>query len=231
MAESLCRSRKPPEQWKSLGFYLFAPQSQIDRGIFGSAMQEESIRDAILRRINSYECEDPNHMQKWQRLWFEPLLAILERRCVSWEDTIDKVKQNDSDAGAQIELFYRRTLEFNKGKNAEACGNPSKGKGLREASFVYIPQVNERTVLHLSIRGGSYYLRLYDLRAPTKKPSVFKVEGCSTAQELRVSEVIVKEFPVTKADMDHSLDDEPEYWCKRIQEVNAEYFATENAPF
>jgi hypothetical protein len=35
----------------------------------------------------------------------------------------------------------------------------------------------------------------------------------------------MKEFPLTKTDFGHNLDEEPEYWCKRIQEVNAECFA------
>lgn len=232
MAQSLCRSRKPPELWKSLGFYLFAPQSQIDRGIFVNAMQKESIRAAIRGRIDSYQCEERNEMQEWVRLWFEPLLDRLESRCVSWEETIEKVNRYDSEAGAQMEQFYGRTLEFNKGKNTDAGGNPAKGKGPREPSFVYIPQVTkeELTVLHLSIRGGRYNLRLYDLGAPTKKPRYRNVIGCSTAQELRASGAIVKEFPVTKTDMGYSLDKEPEYWCKRIQEVNAECFATEMKP-
>ena len=195
-------------------------------------MQKESIRAAIRGRIDSYQCEERNEMQEWVRLWFEPLLDRLESRCVSWEETIEKVNRYDSEAGAQMEQFYGRTLEFNKGKNTDAGGNPAKGKGPREPSFVYIPQVTkeELTVLHLSIRGGRYNLRLYDLGAPTKKPRYRNVIGCSTAQELRASGAIVKEFPVTKTDMGYSLDKEPEYWCKRIQEVNAECFATEMKP-
>jgi hypothetical protein len=68
-----------------------------------------------------------------------------------------KVKQYDSESGSQIEQFYRRTLQFNRGKNADAGRNPAKGKGPRESFFVYIPQVTkeERTVLDLSIRGGA----------------------------------------------------------------------------
>jgi hypothetical protein len=232
MAESLSHCGKPPEQWKSLGFYLFAPKSQIDRGVFDNAMQKESIRDVIRRRINSYQCGEPSGMQAWERLWFDPLLARLESRCVSWEETIEKVKGYDSEVGSQIEEFYHRTLEFNSLKNADAGRMPAKGKGPRESSFVYIPCVtkDERTVLHLSVRGGSYNLRLYQLAAPTKKPRYYKVSGCSTAQQLRLSGAIVNEFPLTKTDMGHNLDEEPEYWCKRIQEVNAECFATDIEP-
>lgn len=229
MAESLSRCGKPAEQWKSLGFYLFAPKSQIDRGVFGSAIEGESIRDVIQGRVSSYQFEEPDEIQAWVRLWFEPLLARLEIRCVSWEEIIEKIKRHDSNAGFEIERFYSRTLDFNKGKNAEVERNPARGKGRRDASFVHIPHVTKerRTVLHLSIRGGSYNLRLYDLAAPTKKPLYCKVRGCATAQELRDSGAIVKEFPLTETDMEHNLDGEPEYWCKRIQQVNAMCFATE----
>ena len=50
MAESLFLSGKPPDQWKSLGFYLFAPQSQIARGIFSAAMEHDSVRKGIRDR-------------------------------------------------------------------------------------------------------------------------------------------------------------------------------------
>jgi hypothetical protein len=231
MAESLCRSGKPPDQWKSLGFYLFAPQSQIDRGIFSGAMERDSVRKAIRGRINSYECEYPNEIQQWESLWFEPLVARMKPTCVSWEKIIEDIKRHDSETGSQIEKFYSRTLEFNRAKKPTA-GGPNKGKGLRQPSFVYIPQITkeDRTVLHLSVRGDSYRLRRYDLRARTKKPRGCTLPECATIQELRASSSIVKEFSVTKADMRHSLDNEPEYWCKRIEEVNAECFTTEDAP-
>jgi hypothetical protein len=231
MAESLCCSGKPPDQWKSLGFYLFAPQSQIDRGIFSGAMECDSIRKAIRGRVNRYECEDPGEMQQWESLWFEPLVARLKPTCVSWEKIIEDIKRHDSETGSQIEKFYCRTLEFNKNKKT-APSDPSQGKGLRQPSFVYIPQITkeDRTVLHLSVRGDSYKLRRYDLRARTKKPRVFRLPGCSTIQELRASGSILKEFPVTEADMRHSIDKKPDYWCNRIEEVNAECFTTEDAP-
>jgi hypothetical protein len=228
MAECLSRVGKPLDHWKSLGFYLFAPKVQIDKGIFRGAMNNDSIRNATRRRIGGYGCEDLNEMQQWERLWLEPLTARLELTCVSWEKIIDDIKRQDPDTGTQIATFYDRTLEFNKTRKT-AISNPKQGKGMREAFLVYIPQItrDDHTVLHLSVRGDRYKLRRYNLHARTKKLRILRLPGCSTIHELRASGAILKEFSVTEADMRNNIDAKPEYWCRRIEEVNAECFATQ----
>ena len=96
----------------------------------------------------------------------------------------------------------------------------ARGKGSREAFFAFIPTVAPGTFLHLSVRGGSYRLRLYDLRRPGERPRVFTIPSCSSFEDLRAGNIIAECVPVTAEDLCHSIDEEPQYWCERIREVD-----------
>ncbi len=105
----------------------------------------------------------------------------------------------------------------------------SAGKGSREAFLVYAPKLAAETFLHLSIRGGSYRIRRYDLDMPGSRPKSQLVPGCPTFDSLRQSDVIERYIPLTAEDMMHNLDEEPEYWCERIRTLNSRYLRTEAA--
>jgi hypothetical protein len=96
----------------------------------------------------------------------------------------------------------------------------ARGKGSREAFFVFIPTLAPDTFLHLSVRGGSYRLRQYDLRRPGERPRVFTVPSCSSFEDLRAGNIIAEWVPVTAEDLSHRIDEEPQYWCERIRAVN-----------
>jgi len=102
------------------------------------------------------------------------------------------------------------------------------GKGLREAFFVFIPQLFPDTALHLSVRGGSYRLRKYDLKRLGNCPRAFTVPGYPSFETLRASNVIAQWIPVSAEDLNHSIDEEPQYWCRRIQAVNCEHLSAED---
>jgi hypothetical protein len=96
----------------------------------------------------------------------------------------------------------------------------ARGKGSREAFFVFIPTLAPDTFLHLSVRGGNYRLRQYDLRRPGERPRVFTVPSCSSFEDLRAGNIIAEWVPVTAEDLSHRIDEEPQYWCERIRAVN-----------
>ena len=119
------------------------------------------------------------------------------------------------------------TVRFHDSSAAEGAEGESdtqhdiaKGKGAREAFFVFIPALASDTFLHLSVRGGSYRLRQYDLQQPGKRPRVFTAPSGSTFQDLLAGNIIEERIPVTLEDLAHSIDDEPQYWCERIKAVN-----------
>ncbi|MBN9663646.1 MAG: hypothetical protein J0H49_35940 [Acidobacteria bacterium] len=230
MAESLYRCKRPLSQWTSLGFFVLAPESQIARGLFSDYMQRECICETIRHRITTYQSKSQGEMNDWEELWFKPLLDKMTIQCVSWESIVEIIKGHDSGAGSQIEDFYQLTIAFNQSKIARIARNKTAGKGVREASLVYIPQITqgEQTVLHLSVRRGSYRLRRYGSALPAQTPKPFRIEPYTTAQQLIDSGLIVRTVQLSEADMKHSLTNEPEYWCKLIREVNSKLFAPQD---
>ena len=94
------------------------------------------------------------------------------------------------------------------------------GKGRREAFFVFIPTISTDSALHLSIRGGSYRLRQYDVNQPGKRPRAFSLPEHRTSEALRESHIVEYWIPVTPDDYAHNIDDEPAYWVARIQVIN-----------
>ena len=124
-----------------------------------------------------------------------------------------------------------RDSSVNEGARGETAKQHTvaKGKGAREAFFVFIPTLAPDTFLHLSVRGGSYRLRQYNLQRPSARPRVFTVPSCSTVQDLLAGKIIEERIPVRLEDLAHSIDDEPPYWCERIREVNLAHLPAKSA--
>ena len=110
IAELLHRAKRPPSEMVSLGFYLLAPSSQIERGVFSKVVNKKSILKKVSRRVQSYEGE----RERWYEEWFRPTWEMLDIQCLSWEEVITAIKKCDSSAGASIDLFYDFCLSFGK---------------------------------------------------------------------------------------------------------------------
>ena len=113
-----------------------------------------------------------------------------------------------------------------------AAGTPqstARGKGAREAFFVLIPTLVPDTFLHLSVRGGSYRLRQYDLGRPGGRPRVFTVPACSSFEGLKAANIIAEWVPVAAEDLCHRIEEEHQYWCERIRAVNLAYLLVQSA--
>jgi hypothetical protein len=108
IAEVLKRAGKRVEEFKALGFYVLAPASQIEQGLFDQHLSKVSLHSAVDQRVKEY-----GDKQEWFSKWFLPVLKQLDIKAVSWESLIDLLTDRDPDAD-QLKDFYRRCLKFNK---------------------------------------------------------------------------------------------------------------------
>jgi len=109
MAEILSRAGRPPGKLQSLAFFVLAPESQIQRGLFSDHLSKDSIRRSVSKRASQFGGD----LDNWLHNWFEPCLEAVVIGALSWEEVIHTIGSTDSDAQAFLGDFYRRSLEFN----------------------------------------------------------------------------------------------------------------------
>ena len=109
IAELLHKARLSPSRFESLAFFVVAPQSQINAGVFGSIVTHESVRSKVERRVSEYE----GTKDAWFEGSFLPVLERVHLECVSWEGLIQDIINVDERAGADLSSFYRESLRFN----------------------------------------------------------------------------------------------------------------------
>jgi hypothetical protein len=113
MASMLTETGGSGDAMKSLGFYVFAPQQQFDRGVFGDLMTPDSIRRKVARRIARYDDDCRKlRLEPWSERWLSPLLNRLDLQIVSWESVIVRIKNSDRRWGDTVQDFYSRTLRY-----------------------------------------------------------------------------------------------------------------------
>jgi hypothetical protein len=109
MAEVLRRAECQPEEVGSLGFYVLAPASQIDKGVFSSVMNQKSVLQKVERRVSEYQGEK----DAWFDQWFYPTVNNIEILCLSWEELIAAIGSADVAFCDGISRFYDYCLRFN----------------------------------------------------------------------------------------------------------------------
>jgi hypothetical protein len=109
MAEVLRRAKCQPEEVGKLGFYVLAPASQIDKGVFSSVMNEESVLQKVERRVSGYKGEK----DAWFDQWFYPTVTNIVIQCLSWEELITAIGPVDRAFYEGISRFYDYCLKFN----------------------------------------------------------------------------------------------------------------------
>jgi hypothetical protein len=107
MADISCR----PEQMTALGFYVVAPGSQIESGVFDEQLRKESILHKVSERVAAYEDPAKN---EWLDKCFTPVLDRAEIAALSWEKIGEFIASHDSNAGASFSEFYTRCLKYNR---------------------------------------------------------------------------------------------------------------------
>jgi len=109
IAEVLKRAGRPVTEFKALGFYVLAPASQIQRGVFDEQLTKDSLRAVVERRVKEYG----GKRDRWFSQWFLPIHERLDTKAISWEDLIAFLTVRDPEA-YQLSAFYGQCLRFNK---------------------------------------------------------------------------------------------------------------------
>lgn len=110
IAELAKRAAIAPTSFDDIAFYVIAPQSRIDEGVFSPYMDAHAVRDVVRQRVAEYE--EPKKDQ-WFNDWFLPTSEIANIRCISWEEILTVISaQNEAD-GQSLGEFYAQCLEFN----------------------------------------------------------------------------------------------------------------------
>jgi hypothetical protein len=110
MAEVFHRAHRSPEAASCLGFYVLAPDSQIQRGVFAAAMDRDSIGRKVKKRIEGYA----GTRDQWHEEWFQPTFQCTDVSSISWEDLVEHIRADDTESGDAIGRFYARCVEFNQ---------------------------------------------------------------------------------------------------------------------
>lgn len=109
IAWEISRSNRTVDDFEFLGFYVIAPRTQINRGIFSSQVNWHSIRRKVDLRIDAYSEDHEKHaeLRKWYSDFFIPTLELIDIRCIPWETVIETIDET------AIQNFYTRCLKFN----------------------------------------------------------------------------------------------------------------------
>lgn len=101
------QARLDATQMDVCAFYVVAPQSQIDAGVFGDLVTKESIKRKVLLRVDQYA----GTKKAWYETVFLPTLESIAVATLSWETIFEFIEQHDLSSGYRE--FYSRCLEFN----------------------------------------------------------------------------------------------------------------------
>lgn len=112
IAETLKQGNINPSDLSALGFYVIAPQSQIEKGTFRDYLTHDSIKKTVKRRADEYD----ESKEEWFQNWFIPTIQRIDIRAISWEELIETIKVTDPISAHELNDFYDKCLEFNQPK-------------------------------------------------------------------------------------------------------------------
>jgi len=110
IAELLSRAGRSPENFDYLGFYVTAPQSQIDTGMFSSSLTKTSLEGKVQQRVSAYA----GSKDEWFNQWFKPLLAKINVKAISWESLLAPIAETDAVSYGELHTFYSNCLQYNQ---------------------------------------------------------------------------------------------------------------------
>jgi hypothetical protein len=114
LAEAVRMSKRPPEAFRSLGFWVLAPDSQIKGGTF-ACVDRQTIAHKIRDRIEAYEPEwKQERLEPWLRDSLAPVLERVDLACVPWEEVLENIRRTDPGYADALQEFYERCLTFNR---------------------------------------------------------------------------------------------------------------------
>lgn len=110
MAQTLAHHGLKPSDEKTLadiGFWVIAPESQINQGKFKVELSPDSMRDKIRKRLDQYDDSKKKDLNSWRTEYFEPLLNKLEIHCESWKNLIEAIN-DDEERKIALRVFYHQ---------------------------------------------------------------------------------------------------------------------------
>jgi hypothetical protein len=129
MAHMLGAARVDLATLERLGFYVIAPERQIQSGVFANLVTPESISQRVAARVAQYQGQWDN----WLAATFEPVLQRVHLSILSWESIL-ALLPNDEEA-ASIRQFYSLCLQFSLGRAERAVQHPHQhGKAPSEGN-------------------------------------------------------------------------------------------------
>ncbi len=96
-----------PRALHSLGFFVAAPEQQIQSGVFEDFVTKKKIRSQVKARVAQY---DGTH-DAWFKDSFLPTLEAIVVDLLSWESIIGHIDEHDANSG--LPEFYHDCLRFN----------------------------------------------------------------------------------------------------------------------
>jgi hypothetical protein len=111
IAEVVRRAGLPPEKFTRIAFYIIAPKSQIQDGLFAPQIDKEHIRETVRRRVSDY---NNAAREQWFAKWFLPTLNHTEIAELSWEGLIDAIGAMAVGDGGELGNFYEKCLQYNR---------------------------------------------------------------------------------------------------------------------
>ncbi len=101
---------RTPESFRKLGFVILAPESNINKGYFDTALNRDRLRDTIKRRCVEYN----NAISlDWFDNWVEPLMDVIRLELISWESAILIVSILDPNKYPILQQFYNLCKRYN----------------------------------------------------------------------------------------------------------------------
>lgn len=110
MAHMLDSARVDLAALQRLGFYVIAPECQIQSGVFTNLVTRESISQKVAARVAQYQ----GQWDDWLAIAFEPVLQRIDLSLLSWESILAHLPDDEEAAG--IRQFYSLCLRFNPGR-------------------------------------------------------------------------------------------------------------------
>jgi len=100
---------RSPGDMTSLGFFVLAPGSFIQAGVFASKLDKGSIEAAVSERAQLFQAELPT----WLDDCFRPTLGAMHIEALSWEDLLAEIEAHDTASSSTLHAFYEQCLKHN----------------------------------------------------------------------------------------------------------------------
>ena len=110
IAEMHRRAGRSPATMTSLGFFVLAPASFIDAGVFAPKLDKNAIELAVKGRAEAFQAELPT----WLDDWFSPTLEVMRIGALSWEDLLAQLEARDPASSSALQAFYALCLRHNE---------------------------------------------------------------------------------------------------------------------